>query len=72
MSTDPKTAAALKPVKEEMDKVGAVVQGETKVELRKSTCSNDECNLGNFFCDAMIHAVSSTNLLFLFTVIFYL
>uniref|UniRef100_A0A0A1WD31 apyrase n=1 Tax=Zeugodacus cucurbitae TaxID=28588 RepID=A0A0A1WD31_ZEUCU len=53
---DPEIAAALKPVKEEMDKVGAVVQGETKVELRKSTCSYDECNLGNFFCDAMIHA----------------
>ncbi|XP_039958539.1 apyrase [Bactrocera tryoni] len=52
----PETAAAIVPIKEEMDKVGAVVQGETKVELRKSTCSSDECNLGNFFCDAMIHA----------------
>ncbi|XP_018800273.1 PREDICTED: apyrase isoform X1 [Bactrocera latifrons] len=53
---DPETAAAIVPIKEEMDKVGAVVQGETKVELKKSTCSSDECNLGNFFCDAMIHA----------------
>ncbi|XP_036319648.1 apyrase [Rhagoletis pomonella] len=53
---DSETVAALQPIKEEIDKVGSVVQGETKVELRKSTCSNGECNLGNFFCDAMIHA----------------
>ncbi|XP_036221522.2 apyrase isoform X2 [Bactrocera oleae] len=53
---DPETLAAIIPVKEEVDKVGAIIQGETKVELRKSTCSSDECNLGNFFCDAMIHA----------------
>ena len=61
MYSDPETLAAIIPVKEQVDKVGAIIQGETKVELRKSTCSSDECNLGNFFCDAMIHAVSSTN-----------
>ncbi|XP_004535080.1 apyrase isoform X5 [Ceratitis capitata] len=53
---DPETVEALAPIKEEIDKVGSIIQGETKVELRKSTCSNSECNLGNFFCDAMIHA----------------
>ncbi|XP_053949930.1 apyrase isoform X2 [Anastrepha ludens] len=53
---DPETVAAIEPIKKEMDVLGSVIQGETRVELRKSTCSAGECNLGNFFCDAMIHA----------------
>ncbi|XP_011201519.2 apyrase isoform X4 [Bactrocera dorsalis] len=47
---------AMKPWQEIIDAQGSVVVGETKVELAMSTCSDSECNLGNYFCDAMIHA----------------
>lgn len=48
---------ALQPWKKEIDAQGKVVIGETLVDLVKYPCGNEECNLGNYFCDAMIHAV---------------
>ncbi|XP_030568582.1 apyrase isoform X2 [Drosophila novamexicana] len=46
---------ALEPWKEVINREGQVVVGRTMVDLTKSDCSDRECNLGNFFCDAMIH-----------------
>lgn len=48
----------MQPWKEIIDAKGSVVVGESKVELGMSACSDSECNLGNYFCDAMIHSVS--------------
>lgn len=47
----------MKPWKEEIDVLGNVTVGRTLVDLTKSDCSYKECNLGNFFCDAMVHSV---------------
>nr|XP_014096986.2 apyrase isoform X3 [Bactrocera oleae]XP_036221523.1 apyrase isoform X3 [Bactrocera oleae] len=47
---------AMQPWKEIIDAQGSVVVGESIVELAMSTCSDSECNLGNYFCDAMVHA----------------
>ncbi|XP_033150279.1 apyrase [Drosophila busckii] len=46
---------ALGPWKEIIDAKGKVVVGSTKVDLTKDDCSYRECNLGNFYCDAMVH-----------------
>ncbi|XP_036319649.1 apyrase-like [Rhagoletis pomonella] len=50
---------AMRPWKEIIDKKGSVIVGETKVDLEMSSCSDSECNLGNYFCDAMIHAFAA-------------
>ncbi|XP_036319651.1 apyrase-like isoform X2 [Rhagoletis pomonella] len=47
---------ALPPWKEVVDEQGSVVVGESKVDLEMLRCDYDECNLGNYFCDALIHA----------------
>ncbi|XP_055915894.1 apyrase-like [Eupeodes corollae] len=47
---------ALKPWKELVDEGGQKVIGETRVKLEKFECSSRECNLGNFFTDAMVYA----------------
>ncbi|XP_037935963.1 apyrase isoform X1 [Teleopsis dalmanni] len=52
---DEEVKAALIPWKEVIDVQGNVIVGETRVNLLKGPCSSRECNLGNFFCDAMIH-----------------
>lgn len=46
------------PWQVEIDKKGKEVIGSTKVDLTKDDCAQGECNLGNFFCDAMVHSVS--------------
>uniref|UniRef100_W8BUB4 apyrase n=1 Tax=Ceratitis capitata TaxID=7213 RepID=W8BUB4_CERCA len=53
---DSDVVAAMQPWKKIIDAKGSVVVGETKVDLAMSTCSDSECNLGNYFCDAMIHS----------------
>ncbi|XP_068155450.1 apyrase isoform X3 [Drosophila tropicalis] len=53
---DEEVVAALQPWKEVIDEQGKVVIGNTKVDLTKDDCSAGECNLGNFFCDAMVHS----------------
>ncbi|XP_075155673.1 5'-nucleotidase-related protein-like [Haematobia irritans] len=53
---DPDVVAAMVPWKETIDAQGKVIVGETLVDLLKSPCSYQECNLGNFFTDAMVHA----------------
>ncbi|XP_059222626.1 apyrase [Stomoxys calcitrans] len=53
---DPEVVAAMVPWKETIDAQGKVIVGETLVDLLKYPCSYEECNLGNFFTDAMIHA----------------
>ncbi|EDW66277.1 apyrase [Drosophila virilis] len=52
---DEEVLKALEPWKEVINREGQVVVGRTMVDLTKSDCSDRECNLGNFFCDAMIH-----------------
>ncbi|KAI8122651.1 Apyrase [Lucilia cuprina] len=53
---DAEVVDALQPWKVEVDAKGKVVVGETLVDLVKYPCSSAECNLGNYFCDAMVHA----------------
>ncbi|XP_014096986.3 apyrase isoform X3 [Bactrocera oleae] len=50
---------AMQPWKEIIDAQGSVVVGKSIVELAMSTCSDSECNLGNYFCDAMVHAFAA-------------
>ncbi|XP_064539669.1 apyrase isoform X2 [Drosophila montana] len=52
---DEEVLKALQPWKEVIDSEGQVVVGRTMVDLTKSDCSDRECNLGNFFCDAIVH-----------------
>ncbi|KAH8419720.1 hypothetical protein KR009_001534 [Drosophila setifemur] len=53
---DEEVVRAMEPWKVEIDVQGKVVVGHTKVDLTKNDCSAGECNLGNFFCDAMVHS----------------
>uniref|UniRef100_A0A1A9WZE9 apyrase n=1 Tax=Glossina brevipalpis TaxID=37001 RepID=A0A1A9WZE9_9MUSC len=57
VAQDPQVLEAIKPWKAIVDLKGNEVIGETKVDLLKSPCNSKECNLGNFFCDAMIHSL---------------
>ncbi|XP_030377933.1 apyrase isoform X2 [Scaptodrosophila lebanonensis] len=52
---DEDVLAAIQPWKETVDERGNVIIGKSKVELTKSDCSSEECNLGNFFCDSLVH-----------------
>lgn len=45
------------PWKETVDVRGNVPIGETIVDLQKEPCTYEECNLGNFYCDAAIYSV---------------
>jgi len=49
---------AMAPWKVTVDEMGKVVVGTTKVDHTKDDCAAGECNLGNYFCDAMVHSVS--------------
>ncbi|EDV46098.2 uncharacterized protein Dere_GG18390 [Drosophila erecta] len=53
---DEEVLEAMQPWKEEIDEMGKVVVGTSKVDLTKDDCAAGECNLGNFFCDAMVHS----------------
>ncbi|XP_033169845.1 apyrase isoform X1 [Drosophila mauritiana] len=53
---DEEVLVAMQPWKEVIDETGKVVVGNTKVDLTKDDCAAGECNLGNFFCDAMVHS----------------
>lgn len=48
---------ALKPWRQELVLFGDQVLGSTLVYLQQKECSSGECNLGNFYTDAMLHAV---------------
>lgn len=53
--------AALQPWKEEANKQGSMVIGETKVFLQGlKTCQSGECNLGNLLTDSMVDYVRAT------------
>lgn len=54
---DEEVQKAIVPWKEVIDAKGNVVMGETLVDLQKDPCSYEECNLGNFYCDATIYSV---------------
>lgn len=47
--------AAILPWKKIIDAKGKSVIGISKVVLDKSSCNAEECNLGNFVADAMVH-----------------
>ncbi|XP_075154887.1 apyrase-like isoform X4 [Haematobia irritans] len=47
---------ALKPWHEEISLYGQRVLGSSRVHLQQKECSAGECNLGNFYTDAMLHA----------------
>ncbi|XP_075156413.1 5'-nucleotidase-related protein-like [Haematobia irritans] len=53
---DPYVLEAMKPWKDIVDARGEVIIGQTVVDLMKTPCDHQECNLGNFFTDAAIHA----------------
>ncbi|KAL7743238.1 hypothetical protein ACLKA6_016182 [Drosophila palustris] len=53
---DEDVVAAIQPWKEYVDETGKVVIGRSVVDLTKSDCSYQECNLGNFVCDAFVHS----------------
>jgi len=50
---------AMVPWQNEMESYANRVVGESRVYLQQVECSRGECNLGNFFTDAMLHAVSA-------------
>jgi len=50
---------AMVPWQLEMKPIAERTVGQSRVNLQQSQCSSGECNLGNFFTDAMLHAVSS-------------
>ncbi|XP_043658106.1 apyrase isoform X2 [Drosophila teissieri] len=47
---------AMVPWQLEMEPIADRVVGQSRVNLQQSQCSRGECNLGNFFTDAMLHA----------------
>ncbi|XP_016971903.1 apyrase isoform X2 [Drosophila rhopaloa] len=53
---DEEVLEAMAPWKVIVDERGKVIVSNTKVDLTKDDCAAGECNLGNFFCDAMVHA----------------
>ncbi|XP_055853698.1 apyrase-like [Episyrphus balteatus] len=53
---DQEVLQAIAPWKEIVDEKGNVIVGTSRVALEKWSCESGECNLGNFFADAMVHA----------------
>lgn len=45
----------MQPWKEMIDLEGNRLVGITRVPLQKSICGSQECNLGSFIADAMVH-----------------
>ncbi|XP_039277321.1 apyrase [Nilaparvata lugens] len=58
--SDPEMDKKLKPWKVAVDLKGNQKLGMTKVDLnvREGVCYREECNMGNFVTDAMVHSVS--------------
>lgn len=54
-TSDPDVLKAIQPWKEIIDKKGKETIGLTKVPLQRLTCNMEECNLGNFIADALVH-----------------
>lgn len=52
---DTEVLAALQPWKELIDAKGMQVVGNSESLLLKSPCEFEECKLGNFFADALVH-----------------
>lgn len=52
------TQEALLPWQTLLGEFGNRIFGSTKVNLQQKECAWGECNLGNFYTDAMVHAVS--------------
>lgn len=53
---DKETLIAMAPWKEVVNKQGKRIIGKNRVLLDKQGCTYQECNLGNFFADSMVHA----------------
>ncbi|XP_059222621.1 apyrase-like isoform X3 [Stomoxys calcitrans] len=53
---DSRVLQAMAPWKDYIDMRGKAVIGESQVDLLTNTCDSEECNLGNFFCDALVNA----------------
>ncbi|XP_059222623.1 apyrase-like isoform X4 [Stomoxys calcitrans] len=53
---DPIVLEALKPWHQELSLYGNRVLGTSRVYLQQKECAAGECNLGNFYTDAMVHA----------------
>ncbi|CAH2986250.1 unnamed protein product [Chilo suppressalis] len=51
---DPKIVSELEPWKQEVDAVGRVVLGRSKVTLNRSWCTRSECNMGSWACDGFL------------------
>ncbi|XP_043949456.1 apyrase isoform X1 [Drosophila biarmipes] len=47
---------AMVPWQSEMESYANQIVGQSRVYLQQYECSRGECNLGNFFTDAMLHA----------------
>nr|XP_017036139.1 apyrase isoform X1 [Drosophila kikkawai] len=47
---------AMVPWQHELETMSNRIVGQSRVFLQQSECSRGECNLGNFFTDAMLHA----------------
>ncbi|KAH8245444.1 hypothetical protein KR032_010464, partial [Drosophila birchii] len=47
---------AMAPWQDELETMSNRIVGQSRVFLQQSECSRGECNLGNFFTDAMLHA----------------
>lgn len=47
------------PWQAELESMSNRIVGQSRVFLQQSECNRGECNLGNFFTDAMLHAVSA-------------
>lgn len=58
VTTDVQMDKELEPWKKDVDKVGNVVVGTSKVELQSNqgVCYREECNMGNFITDAMVYS----------------
>ncbi|XP_055907438.1 apyrase-like [Eupeodes corollae] len=52
---DKEVLEAIAPWKEIVDEKGNVIVGSSRVALEKWPCESGECNLGNFFADALVH-----------------
>lgn len=56
---DEETLKAMAPWKSIVDEQGKRVIGRNRVRLDKGSCTYQECNLGNFFADSMVHAYAT-------------
>lgn len=52
---DPEVLAGIQPWKQLIDAKGMQIVGHSESLLLKSPCEFEECKLGNFFADALVH-----------------